>query len=159
MNESKIELTERLRREGRWGEASRFKDAAVKDFHGKGMPRSEAGEAAWEAMAEAYPPLEPPEALSDAPGDCEGHDEPDDELIDVDALVAKQPHDFNRDVQWVYTHLADRNVKPEDAPTANGSPRCSRETTHDAAERYRLTCRSAEAKGLGTPADFAVFCP
>ena len=32
MNESKIELTERLRREGRWAEASKFKDEALADF-------------------------------------------------------------------------------------------------------------------------------
>ncbi len=113
MTESKIELTERLRRENRWGEATRFKDTAVKDFRDKGMKRPEAAEAAWEAMAKAFPPLAVP-AATDAPG---GPDE-DDELIDVDALVAKQPHDFARDVQWVYAHLADRNVKPEDAPTA-----------------------------------------
>ena len=30
MNESKIELTERLRREGRWPEASKFKDEALR---------------------------------------------------------------------------------------------------------------------------------
>ena len=102
-------------------EASRFKDETVEDLRSKGMKRSEASESAWEAMSAAFPPLETPVASSDAPGGCEGHD---DELIDVDALVAKQPHDFNRDVQWVYTHLADRNVKPEDAPTAGAWPRC-----------------------------------
>jgi len=116
MTESKIELSERLRRENRWDEASRFKDTAVKDFKSQGMKRTEATEAAWEAMAEAFPPL----AVTDAPG---GHDG-DDELIDVDALVAKQPHDFNRDVQWVYAHLADRNAEPENAPTAGAWPRC-----------------------------------
>jgi hypothetical protein len=57
MNESKIELTERLRRQGRWGEASRFKDTALREFRGKGMTKAEAAEAAWNAMAEAYPPL------------------------------------------------------------------------------------------------------
>jgi hypothetical protein len=57
MNESKIELTERLRREGRWAEASKFKDTALADFRAKGMKREEAAEAAWAAMAEAYPPL------------------------------------------------------------------------------------------------------
>ena len=36
MTESKIELTERLRREGRWEEASRFKDTAVRDLREKG---------------------------------------------------------------------------------------------------------------------------
>ena len=59
MNESKIEMTERLRRENRWSEASKFKDTALADFRAKGMGRQEAVEAAWEAMAEAYPPLPP----------------------------------------------------------------------------------------------------
>lgn len=59
MTESKIELTERLRREGRWAEASRFKDVAIKEFRAKGTKRTEATEAAWEAMAKAYPPLAP----------------------------------------------------------------------------------------------------
>jgi len=57
MDESRSELTDRLRREGRWSEASKFKDTALADFRAKGMKRDEAGAAAWEAMAEAYPPL------------------------------------------------------------------------------------------------------
>jgi len=65
MNESKIALTERLRREGRWAEASKFKDTALADFRAKGMKRDEASEAAWEAMEKAYPPL----AAVDAPAD------------------------------------------------------------------------------------------
>ena len=32
MTESKIELTERLRREGRWPEATKFKDTALEEF-------------------------------------------------------------------------------------------------------------------------------
>jgi hypothetical protein len=57
MNESKIELVERLRHEGRWEEASKFKDTALADFRAKGMTRQEAADAAWDATAEAYPPL------------------------------------------------------------------------------------------------------
>lgn len=64
MNESKIALTERLRREGRWAEASKFKDTALADFRAKGMNRVEAGAAAWAAMAEAYPPLPEAEATT-----------------------------------------------------------------------------------------------
>jgi len=44
MDESKIELTERLRREARWAEASKFKDAALADFRAKGMKRDEAAQ-------------------------------------------------------------------------------------------------------------------
>ena len=40
MDESKIELTERLRREGRWGEASRFKDEALRACRAKGNTRA-----------------------------------------------------------------------------------------------------------------------
>ena len=65
MNESKIELTERLRAEGRWIEASNFKETARADLRTKGMGRQEAVEASWEAMAEAYPPLPVAEATQE----------------------------------------------------------------------------------------------
>jgi len=61
MKESRIELTERLRREGRWQEASRFKDEMVRNQRAEGMKRREAGEQAWQKMAEAYPPMSPEE--------------------------------------------------------------------------------------------------
>ena len=57
MNESKIELTERLRREGRWSEASQFKDEVLKKLRSDGMTRADAAEQAWERMAAQYPPL------------------------------------------------------------------------------------------------------
>lgn len=57
MNESKIALTERLRREGRWNAASKFKDDTLRDFRSKGMKKDEASDAAWEAMEQAYPPI------------------------------------------------------------------------------------------------------
>ncbi|REJ82660.1 MAG: hypothetical protein DWQ29_13060 [Planctomycetota bacterium] len=58
MNESKIELTERLRREGRWSEASKFKDDEIKRLRAEeGLNREDAKERAWELMAEEYPPL------------------------------------------------------------------------------------------------------
>lgn len=57
MDESKIELTERLRRENRWEEASNFRETARADFRAKGMNRKEAAEAAWASTAESYPPL------------------------------------------------------------------------------------------------------
>ena len=57
MNESKIELTERLRREGRWAEASKFKDTVLAECRAKGFKRDEASEAAWKAMEQAYPSI------------------------------------------------------------------------------------------------------
>ncbi len=57
MNESRIALTERLRREGRWDAATKFKDDALRDFRAKGMKRDEASNAAWEAMEQEFPPI------------------------------------------------------------------------------------------------------
>ena len=42
--ESKIELTERLRREGRWTEASRLKDTALADFRAQGHEAGRGGQ-------------------------------------------------------------------------------------------------------------------
>jgi len=98
MGESKIELTERLRAEGRWAEASDFKETARGDFRAKGMKRAEAAEAAWEAMAEAYPPL--PVAESPAnPGVPEA--------VATDASPIPWPDlptvgDFGEEVRWVH---------------------------------------------------------
>jgi len=50
MNESKIDLTDRLRREGRWAEASKFKDAVVRELRAQGMRKTEAVEEAWRRM-------------------------------------------------------------------------------------------------------------
>ena len=73
VNESKIALTERLRREGRWAEASKFKDEAVKKLRAGGMRRAEAREEAWEKMAEAFPPPPTPRQPEhpDAAGNAE----------------------------------------------------------------------------------------
>jgi hypothetical protein len=60
MNESKITLTDRLRREGRWDEACIFRDQKRREFRAAGMSKVEAREAAWEACAAAFPPLSLP---------------------------------------------------------------------------------------------------
>ncbi len=64
MNESKVELMDRLRREGRWSEASKDKDETLRTLRSQGMTKAEAGEAAWEAMAEKYPPQAQAEAAA-----------------------------------------------------------------------------------------------
>ena len=55
--ESKIVATERLRKEGRWNEASLFKDEAIKRLRAEGRTKSEASEAAWDEMLAKFPPL------------------------------------------------------------------------------------------------------
>jgi hypothetical protein len=59
MQESKIELCSRLRREGKWREASKFKDAAIKRLRDEGKKRSEASDLGWEEMAKHFPPALP----------------------------------------------------------------------------------------------------
>lgn len=126
MDESKIGLTERLRREGRWSDASLFKDGTLRKLRSDGMTRDKAGEQAWAAMATTYPPLaaveeSAPEAPDTATGNPRGHDGNDDDLIDVDALLDRigdgQPSDLVRDTLWVYENLANRKIKASNAPS------------------------------------------
>jgi hypothetical protein len=140
MTESKIELTERLRREGREDEAKRFRETVIKECRAAGMKRDEAREHAWGEMAKAYPPLpiaeqNPVEPVTGTLGAAEpegprgGNGKadptspglPEDDLIDVDALLERvgdgQPPDLARDTVWAYENLANRNARPEDAPS------------------------------------------
>lgn len=144
MSESKIELTERLRREGRWSEASKFKDTVIKECRARGVKKAEAAEHAWEEMARAFPPLpaaQPPsEPAAEVPtpepsgsptpaADHCGQSGPGalgfppaaEEDFDVDALLQRsgdrQPPDLARDTLWAYQHLANRKAKPLDAPS------------------------------------------
>ena len=59
--ESRIETTDRLRRQGKWEEASRFKDQAKQRHRDAGKSRQESNRLAWEAVQEKFPPV-PPEA-------------------------------------------------------------------------------------------------
>ena len=100
MTESKIELTERLRREGRWAEASRLKDTALADFRAKGMKRDEAAEAAWAAMAEAYPPLPVAEGPVDPAAGTPAAMTTDAPPIPWSDLPTEG--DFDEEVRWVH---------------------------------------------------------
>jgi hypothetical protein len=118
MTESKIEIVERLRRENRWPEASKFKDTALQEFRAKGMKRDEATAAAWEAMATAYPPIG--EAAPETPDATAG--KPSTEYdSDIDALLDRigdgRPSDLVQDTLWAYEHLANRRIKASDAPS------------------------------------------
>jgi hypothetical protein len=97
MTESKIALTERLRREGRWPEASKFKDEVKTKLRAEGMKRAEAGEQAWQEMAEKFPPLPVAEPVSKAaarrePADDDESDVEEEELDD-DCGVQRQVGD------------------------------------------------------------------
>jgi hypothetical protein len=83
--ESKIELNDRLRHEGRWNEAAVWKDAKIKELRATGMKRAEAKEEAWRLMAERFPPP-PPAPEPDELDDDLDVDELDDDDLDVEAL-------------------------------------------------------------------------
>jgi hypothetical protein len=55
--ESRIELTDRLRREGRDEEASLYRNQVREQLRAEGKTRKEAMEGAWEATRLAFPPL------------------------------------------------------------------------------------------------------
>ena len=59
--ESNISCTDRLRRQGKWVEASRFKEDVKQRHRDSGKSRQEANRLAWEAVQEKFPPV-PPEA-------------------------------------------------------------------------------------------------
>ena len=125
MTESKIELTERLRREGRWSEASLFKDETLRKLRSDGMTKADAGEEAWRRMAAKFPPLadtgKPTPDAPDAAGaeslppQRPGGTEPDIEAM-LDETDDGLPVDLVQDVLWCYSNM-NRRVGPEDAPS------------------------------------------
>ena len=109
MTESRIAVTDRLRQEGRWEEACLYRDNIRKQLRADGMARADANDRAWEAMVEKFPPL-PPVERKDDPDDWWPEDTVTRNGINRPNLV--------RDTLWVYEHLAQRNVQPQDAPSA-----------------------------------------
>jgi hypothetical protein len=108
MTESKITITHRLEQEGRWAEASLFKDECISKLRAEGKTRRVAQQAAWEAMASQFPPRE--EAAS--PGDSE--------IISEELPAWSQDEEvcFVRDAMWAYSNLVQPAVQPKDAPSA-----------------------------------------
>lgn len=121
MTESKIEITERLRGEGRWSEASRYKDETLRGLRAEGMKKAEAAEEAWRRMAEKFPPQAAPVPCEVGEAGALSPEVVSAEDIDIDALIDRigDPRpDLVRDTIWAYEHLVDRRTKPSDAPTA-----------------------------------------
>jgi len=130
--ESKIDATDRLRREGRWEEAQRYRDEVRKKLRADGMKRTEAGEAAWDAMLDKYRPL------ADAP-------EPGSAVLPGGDLPAEWANadapDLIGDFLWVYSQLGNPQIQTAcqeweaiiSLPTAIGAaqlPRWSRRDDH-----------------------------
>ena len=108
MTESKIVATDRLRKEGRWEEASLWRDNQRKQFRAEGKSKSDANDDSWQAMIEAFSPL-PVEELPAA----ESYEAV--ELLDIDSYEDRP--DMSRDILWVYENMVRKGVTPKDAPS------------------------------------------
>ena len=113
MTESKIELTHRLQSEGRWNEASEFRDKVRSEQREAGRPRAEANEEAWSRMAEKFPPLPAPQPINN---DMDGlfSDEVNDS--DLPSNLSSGDGNFELDLQWAYRNICSE-VRREDAPS------------------------------------------
>jgi hypothetical protein len=111
MPESKIGATDRLRKEGRWAEASLWRDEKRKQLRAEGLSKAEANEASWQAMIEQFPPLE-----TTVDGPSKGSLSNVVELVDFDPDNYDSPTDISGDIAWTYANLARKGVEAEDAP-------------------------------------------
>ncbi|MDZ4659756.1 MAG: hypothetical protein SH868_19455 [Bythopirellula sp.] len=106
MAESKSTATDRLRREGRWNEASMFKDETIANHRRAGMGRQDAQAAGWAAMLEKFPPS--------------GEHETAESYFLADDLAlstGENGSDFVNSAFWVFDNLA-RRVSPNQAPSS-----------------------------------------
>jgi len=108
MSESKIVATDRLRKEGRWEEASLWRDNKRKQLRAEGKSKTDANDASWQAMTESFPPLPQEEVPSDEPSAPM-------ELLDLEDYDDRP--DMSRDILWVYENLIRKSVNAEDAPS------------------------------------------
>ena len=120
MLESKLIASNRLRKEGRWPEASTWRDAEKKRLRAEGMNKIDSNEAAWVNMSEEFPPIDMPQPekkvqLPPKPKKEEKADVVDlvecDEFDDYDGTT-----DISGDIAWVYTNLCLNDIKPSDSP-------------------------------------------
>ena len=93
MTESKIGATDRLRKEGRWEEASLWRDNKRKQLRAEGHAKTKASDTSWQAMIEVFPPL--PQEEIEANAACETV-----ELLDLENYQERP--DMSPDNQWAY---------------------------------------------------------
>jgi len=107
MTESKIGITHRLQHDGRWAEASRFKDKHIAKLRSEGTTRREAQQSAWKAMEKRFPPL----SVESIPEELEAFP------AELATQSSNSPDEFADDTLWVYRSLGLAEVKPKDAPS------------------------------------------
>jgi hypothetical protein len=112
MDESQIVATDRLRSEGRWEEASLYRDQMRKQLRAEGKTKAEAKEASWAMMLAKYPPI-PVETASDEAA-SKGTQAEIEELV---ARTEGQEAFLVDDLKWAYENYLDDSITPKDAPT------------------------------------------
>ena len=110
MKESKITATDRLRREGRWEEASMWRDEKRGQLRQEGQSRADANAASWQAMIDQFPPM--PEGEEQQPGSGTAI-----ELLDINPDDSDDQTDLVRDALWVYANLCRNGVQVQEAPS------------------------------------------
>ncbi len=120
--ESKVVATNRLKAEGRWADASLYRDERRVYWRSVDR-RADAAEWSWREMVAEFPPLPPTESEAKpkavAPAQARDIDplditaEPQDL---IDRLAAVDP-DWDRDVWWCYRVFCHPSVRLKDAPS------------------------------------------
>jgi len=113
MRETKLDITNRLRKENRDGEAGDFRRRRIKELRAAGKRKVEAGEIAWQEMEDAYPPLPPTEE----PEEDELETSPEFTAEQIAQLPPGSLDEFMSDADWVYSNLTQKEVDLEKAPS------------------------------------------
>ena len=111
MLESKCVATDRLRREGRWEEASLWRDQKRGELRAEGQTKAKSNEQAWDAMIDKFPPLPPSEVQSRGGGHAV-------ELLDIDPDAYDGQSGCAGDIAWVYQNLSVKSATPHQAPSS-----------------------------------------
>lgn len=112
MTDSKIAVTERLRREGRWKQASEFRERERQRLRDEGLARNEAKEEAWRLMAERFPPV--PEGAANGSG--EALERSPAACVPKEVFGGRPSEQMTVAVNWVANHILVADVGPEDSP-------------------------------------------
>lgn len=121
--ESKLIMWRRLKKEGRWEEASAFRDEVIRELHKAGIHGYRAKDIAWDEMRRVFPPLKAKEqegvaeeAAAEDPVEAELSDEEADAMEEM--LENLAPTDLVGDIRWVYGQIENKRARPEQAPSA-----------------------------------------
>ena len=120
----RVYLFDRLKREGRWDEASAWRKERQIELHQDGLGKSE--DRSWSDMADNFPPVVgvsdeelPPDEVIEPPNGQAVHGHRKERSQDYAASEAPQ-YEARTDAEWVYFNLTNPNPDPKSAPTQGG---------------------------------------